>query len=318
MYRPNGSLAFFLSIALATTPTLAQSTPNADRTSNAAATHFERGATFYGEGDYGAALVEFKRAYDLRPNWQMLFNIGQSYFQLRDYARALTTLQRFAAEGKDRIAQEDRATLDVELPDLANRVGRIAVTCNLAGAIVSVDDQIVGKTPIGESVMVGTGIHKVVAVRSGRDPIEQDITVVSGDKIPVYFDFQAPPRTMTAPGQPSPRLAARGSGLAPVIASWIVGGAGTVAGSVFGAIAIGDKDSLDRVCTAKACPLTAQSEIDSLLRNGWISTAGFGVGVLGLALGTVLSVVLRPPPASGASAFPVRVQAGPGVVQGTF
>src|SRR5207249_11427960 len=66
------------------------------------------------EGDYSAALIEYKRAYDASPHWQVLFDIGQSYFQLRDYANALLTLQRFVSEGGDRIGREDRATLRSE------------------------------------------------------------------------------------------------------------------------------------------------------------------------------------------------------------
>ena len=64
--------------------------------------------TFYNEADFPAALVEFKRAYALAPAWQVLFNIGQSYFQLRNYADALVTLTRFVDEGRDRVPEARR------------------------------------------------------------------------------------------------------------------------------------------------------------------------------------------------------------------
>ena len=129
----------------------AQSRASSSTQAPDAGTHFDRGATFYSEGDYGAALIEFKRAYELSPHWQVLFNIGQSYFQLRDYANALVTLQRFANEGGDRIDRDDRATIDNELPDLANRVARVTVSSNLAGATISVDDQVVGVEPVARA-----------------------------------------------------------------------------------------------------------------------------------------------------------------------
>jgi len=54
--------------------------------------HFQRGVTLYNETDYRAALVEFRRAYDLAPNAAVLYNIGETEYQLRDYASALITL----------------------------------------------------------------------------------------------------------------------------------------------------------------------------------------------------------------------------------
>src|SRR5271163_3770938 len=50
--------------------------------------HFTRGVRLYEEDDFRTALIEFNRAYEIAPNWQVLYNIGQAYYQLRDYANA--------------------------------------------------------------------------------------------------------------------------------------------------------------------------------------------------------------------------------------
>src|SRR3954469_14619078 len=60
--------------------------------------HFQRGVALYNEADYRAALVEFRRAYDIAPNAAVLYNIGQTYYQLQNYAAALTTLQHYLGE----------------------------------------------------------------------------------------------------------------------------------------------------------------------------------------------------------------------------
>ena len=36
--------------------------------------HFSRGVEFYKEGDYRTALIEFKRAYEVLPNYKVLYN----------------------------------------------------------------------------------------------------------------------------------------------------------------------------------------------------------------------------------------------------
>src|SRR3954464_11843156 len=60
--------------------------------------HFQRGVSLYTEADYRAALVEFRRAYEIAPNSAVLYNIGETYYQLQNYAAALSTLQRYLNE----------------------------------------------------------------------------------------------------------------------------------------------------------------------------------------------------------------------------
>ncbi|HEY6459174.1 MAG TPA: hypothetical protein VIY73_03455, partial [Polyangiaceae bacterium] len=43
--------------------------------------HFGRGVRMYQEDDFRGALIEFSRAYELAPNWAVLYNVGQSHYQ---------------------------------------------------------------------------------------------------------------------------------------------------------------------------------------------------------------------------------------------
>ena len=64
-----------------------------------AATRFKTGLDLFKDGDAQAALIEFRRAYQLAPNYQVLYNIGQVSFQLQDYPGALAALQKYLLEG---------------------------------------------------------------------------------------------------------------------------------------------------------------------------------------------------------------------------
>jgi tetratricopeptide (TPR) repeat protein len=88
------------SLVLAHAPrgALAQSAPQggAPQTAEAAREareRFQRGVELYKEGDYRAALLEFRHAYRLSPNPVVLFNIAQSHYELRDYAGAKTAFE---------------------------------------------------------------------------------------------------------------------------------------------------------------------------------------------------------------------------------
>ena len=57
--------------------------------SDEASQRFRSGVRFYKDHDFAAALVEFKQAYDLVPNYIVLYNLGQTARELKDYAAAL-------------------------------------------------------------------------------------------------------------------------------------------------------------------------------------------------------------------------------------
>jgi hypothetical protein len=70
------------------------------------------------------------------------------------------------------------------------------------------------------------------------------------------------------------------------------GAAGIAVGSVFGALALGTKSTLDTRCPTKtSCPATEKNDIDTLGSQSWISNIGFAVGVAGAATGVVLLLV---------------------------
>jgi hypothetical protein len=294
MRRGSRAVASALAITLTCPFAAAQSAP-APTSSSEARTHFERGVTFYNEADYAAALVEFKRAYSLAPTWQVLFNVGQSDFQLRDYAGALVTLRQFLDEGRDRVPDERRALVASELADLANRVGHATITSNVAGAEVRMDDAAVGVTPLSQPVLVSVGIRKVTATLAGRPPIEREVPVAAGETVEVHLDFpevptaMAPPAPAPAPAAAfTPAQAAPSRSRAPAIAALGLGVVGAGVGAAFGILAVGDKSRLDGECTGKACRAGSQSNIDAVSRDATISTVGFGVMAVGAVVGLAL------------------------------
>lgn len=70
--------------------------------------------------------------------------------------------------------------------------------------------------------------------------------------------------------------------------SWAIGGLALAAGAGFGAVAMKGKNDLATSCPANNCPDAEASKLSDAKTFGNISTAGFIVGGVGVALGTVL------------------------------
>jgi hypothetical protein len=289
--------------------------------SRQAAEHFERGVTYYQEADYSAALVEFKRAYEIEPAWRVLFNIGQTHFQLHEYVEALGALRRFVAEGGDLIKPKRRAEVDAELADLNGRVASVTFESNLSETTISVDGQPAGVIPLSGPILVSAGIRRVTAHHTGRDPVEQRISVVGGDAMAVQLDFAAPaPEAAWQPAFARLPGSHREPRRFPAIVAFGTAVVGLATGSVFGVVAIADKADLDEVCTSgRACPATSRSTIDAVARNALIANIGFAVAAAGAVTGLTLWWTAGSGPArpEGAHVGPV-LHVGPGLVCGTF
>jgi hypothetical protein len=143
--------------------------------------HFQRGVTLYDEADYRAALVEFRRAYEIAPNAAVLYNIGQAYYQLQNYAAALSTFERYLAEAGALAAH--RREVEQTLETLQARVGKVAITTNVPDCEITIDDELVGKTPLGEPVLVSIGHRKITAVHAGRPSETRFVDVATGDTV---------------------------------------------------------------------------------------------------------------------------------------
>jgi hypothetical protein len=253
-------LAAILAVASAgaSTPGLARAD---DAVVHEAVRHFERGVSLFNEADYRAALVEFRRAYEIAPNPGVLYNIAQTQFQLQNYAGALVVFERFLAEAPANVKHRDDA--QNALPLLRARVGKIEVSTNVPDAEISVDDEVIGKAPLGKPVLVSVGRRKVTASYPGRVPISHLVEVAAGDTAPVSLLLpdvepaaKPPPLPHAAPAEPPPHP--RGiSGLAT--GGWVFTGVLAAGGAALGILAIHAAGDL---ATARNTFPTTRSNLD--------------------------------------------------------
>lgn len=162
-----------------------------------AAAHFDRGVSLYNETDYRAALVEFKKAYEIAPNPGVLYNLGQTYFQLQNYAAALTTFRQFVREAGE---NPHKAEVEQYIKTLEARVGKVQITTTTP-AEITIDDESVGKTPLAAPIDVSIGHRKVMALVAGKPAETRYVDVATGETVKVDISITAEPAA--PPLQPS-------------------------------------------------------------------------------------------------------------------
>lgn len=183
---------------------------------------------------------------------------------------------------------EAESLLSTTLP----RVPRVSISIEVLGDVqpqVLVDGKPVLASNLA-SLTLDPGKHRITAKAPGYTLEHKEIVVKEGGRQDLVFTLQPEPIPETPerepkldkpePLEPEPQ----DQTLAWVILG--IGGAGVVAGSVFGIIAAGKEDQLNKDCPNGRCPRQLDAELSNTKAYALGSTIGFAVGILGLGVGS--------------------------------
>jgi PEGA domain len=329
------TLALVTAIALVAPASVAFAQQNptaAERTE--AATRFKKGLDLFKDGDAQAALIEFRRAYQLAPNYQVLYNIGQVSFQLQDYPGALAALQKYLLEGGRNIPNARRAEVEKDIEKLRSRVANIEVIVNVPDADVLVDDVNVGKSPLKQSVLVGAGKHRVAVSRAGYTSGSKLVEIASQESQKVTFELtetqQSTPAPIPAPTpepakpgepstnpQPSTPAEQGPKNYTPAIIAWSATGAVTAGAVITGVLALGASSDLKTLRGMPGQTTATLSAAASKTSNFAVATDVLGgVALAGAGVSIYLTVTASnyasaPAPAATGTVKDLRVGVGP-------
>jgi hypothetical protein len=297
-----------ISLALTSSSTVLAAS---DSSIHEASTHFQRGVTLYNEADYRAALAEFKRAYALAPNPTVLYNIGETQYQLQDYAGALVAFEQFLTNAGP--SNGHRTEVESTVETLRTRVGHIAIVTDPVGAEILVDDQSVGRSPMAEPIVVSIGRRKVTATVPGRLPVTRLIEVAADDSVSVSLEIpnQDPSRAVV----PNPLFAVQRDARPPAAnMRWLVG-AGWVTSGVLAAGAttfaiLANKESADLRNSRNTYPtssatLTHESNVTTTYA---ILSDSFTVAAAVLAGVSLYWTLTLPHPESSSRSYSTKAQ----------
>ncbi len=298
--------------------------------------HYQRGVELFAESNYSAALVEFRRAYEIAPNFSVLYNIAQIHYQLRDYAEALRTFQAYMSEGGNRVPAARRTEVEKDMAFLKDRVGYVEVTSDSPGAEVTVDGVTAGKTPIKEPIIVSAGRRRIELLRSDRVLSTRLLEVAAGDHLKLELNGASPAQasvttspTTTSPAASTSTSATGGTaaepppdrGAGPAIA-WTTTGALAVGTGVVGFLALGAASDLSTKRKTDGTTRDALDSAQSKAKTFALVTDLLGAGTI---VGAGIAAYLTFGPRSSGTASPttganVRVQLGATsvAVSGTF
>jgi hypothetical protein len=245
----------------------------------------------YEDGQYEQAAIAFARAYELKPSFKLLFNIGQAESELKHYARALEAFTRYLAEGGKQVPPDRIAEVKSEIERLNALVGMIIVECSVAGAKVKLDNETKGETPLEYPIFVDIGKHEVVIKKGQEELLREVVRVAGGQRVTLEVDDAEGSAGQTGTDDPGEQEDSEDGGR---VWTWValgVGGAAGIAGAVIGGAALSKKSTLEDRCEGNHCPPASAGEADTIKSMNLTADVLFGVAAAGIVTGVILFFV---------------------------
>ena len=294
-------------------------------------TRFTRGIDLYKEGNFHAALAEFRAAYAAAPSWRIQYNLGQTLYQLQDYAGALAAFEKYLAEGGDKVDAARKAEADGEIAKLRQRVASITVLAPRDGAKppaaeLVVDDESKGSFDAKLDVVVSAGRHTFTASAPGYRSATRVLDVAGATRVVLQLPLEAipsgnvvatkAPASVASPPPEPPHHKSRW----PVWLGIAATGA-TAAGTVtFALLANNEHKKLERgLATPNVSPVSLENTRSTVKTDALVADI-LGATTIGFAVFTLVAVVVTSgdaAPAKEAKLQPLLGPTGAGL-RGTF
>jgi hypothetical protein len=165
------------------------------------------------EGAYERAMAEFVRAYELSPNYAVLYNIGEMQRALGNAAGALDAFQRYLLEGGAAVPAARRAKVNAAVEALRAETATLTIQLTPpAGADarptpltqLTIDGKAIDRDASARPIRVNGGRHTIAATADGGTTVEQEVEVASGQAATVSLTLAVGPSRPAAPAAAAP------------------------------------------------------------------------------------------------------------------
>jgi hypothetical protein len=205
--------------------------PSHDEAVKMARKRFLEGVAAVDAGNYEAARIAFQQAYALKPHASVLRNLGQAELKTGHFleaARHLSTFVRDTTYGNG----VEREAAGKSLLQAEAKVGKIIIHLDVAGADVTVDGELAGRSPITDPFYAEPGERLIRIAKEGFETYARPEVIEAGRTTQLNIALE-PARVPTpaasvsridgslvAPPDPAPVVDAVGpppAGLAPTV-----------------------------------------------------------------------------------------------------
>ncbi|HEY6461584.1 MAG TPA: PEGA domain-containing protein, partial [Polyangiaceae bacterium] len=167
------SLAFLLTLSVASVPLHALAQPAAAQAEIAAGDASTRGR------DFNAALAHYKNALTASPSGRAQMGVADALYNLGRPGEAYEAYNDAQNNFGPKLGPVEKALVAKRLKELAAKTGWLSIRMGESGAAGDIDGRSLGTSPVSPLVRVPTGSHEVHVNKAGFAPFTAKVDIVA-------------------------------------------------------------------------------------------------------------------------------------------
>jgi hypothetical protein len=158
-----------------------------------------------------AALLDFRRAYELSSDPTLLLEVARLEREIGHAARATHAFETFLAQGEGRVSEQRRSFAARQLQAAATNTARLTVQTNVLGALVELEPERGVTTSSGfmVNVLVDAGERRLSFSKPGFETRTLVLTLEPGEVRTLRVDLDRPAAGRSETGSSKPRWTLR-------------------------------------------------------------------------------------------------------------
>jgi hypothetical protein len=174
-----------------------------------------RGVDAFRAGNYEEARRAFAECYQIMPKSDVLRNLSISEIQSGHYVSAARHLTQLLASSPADLPSSVREEATNRLAQAEAQVGQLKIGVDVAGAEISVDGSVVGRSPLEGTWYTEPGQHEILVSKAGYPVEVRQVFALAGVAIPVEVSLETLRREQAADNKAAELMGTR-EGQAPV------------------------------------------------------------------------------------------------------
>lgn len=157
-----------------------------------------RGVDAFRAGNYEEARIAFAECYQLMPKSDVLRNLSISEIQSGHYVSAARHLTQLLAAAPAELPSNVREEATSRLAQAEAQIGQLQISVDVAGAEISIDGNVVGRSPLPGKWYIEPGQHEIQISKAGYPVESRQVFALAGVAIPVEVSLETLRREQAA------------------------------------------------------------------------------------------------------------------------
>lgn len=163
---------------------------------------FGDGVRYAGEGEFGRAVVAFRRAAEIKPAPAVLFNLASALFELRELPEAAARAQAVLDSPDTPPELQERAQL--LLDQVRGQTATLTIRLGGEADGAKVDGELLERGQLDEPLILEPGVHTIIGLRRGEEMTHRELNIPAGGQAHIDVSVIPTPEEVAAANPPPP------------------------------------------------------------------------------------------------------------------